>query len=155
MTGKQYGYAYTVLMTLLLYWLSNLILWVPWSISPLWGMTLMLTLNPLIWGVGEYACLMRFPGQHEWKNTLAVSLIMVGLSVISDYLFFDVALHSNDVWHPTTFYGYAFVGTLPFVIRLMFRRRLRAHPKGAEKKELRRLILVNVLIVSIFFAFVI
>lgn len=152
---KRLWYIYCLLMTFLLYWLSNLILWYPWSRSVVWGMTLMLTLNPVIWGVGEYACLVRFPGQREWTGTLAVAVIMVGMSIISDYLFFDLFLGSKDVWHPTTFYGYGFVGIFPFLIRILFRRRLQARRKTVKKRELGELSLVNILLLSVFFLFVI
>ena len=44
--------AVTSLMVFCLYWLSNVVLWVPWSHSPQLGIILMLTVNPVFWGVG-------------------------------------------------------------------------------------------------------
>ena len=49
--------AVTSLMVFCLYWLSNVVLWVPWSHSPQLGIILMLTVNPVFWGVGIYVCL--------------------------------------------------------------------------------------------------
>lgn len=53
----QLWWIFTVLTVMCLYWLSNIVLWVPWSHSPRLGMLLMLTVNPLFWGIGIYACL--------------------------------------------------------------------------------------------------
>jgi len=40
---------YNILVGFAVYWTSNLILWFPWSISTVLGMTLMLTISPIIW----------------------------------------------------------------------------------------------------------
>ena len=45
--------AVTSLMVFCLYWLSNVVLWVPWSHSPQLGIILMLTVNPVFWGIHE------------------------------------------------------------------------------------------------------
>lgn len=45
----------TVIMCM--YWLSNVVLWVPWSHNPQLGILLMLTVNPLFWAAGIYICL--------------------------------------------------------------------------------------------------
>lgn len=154
MGDKIRWFIYVILTALLLYWLSNLILWKIWSMSAVGGMTVMLTLNPLIWGVGEYACLRRFYGGSGWKGAVLVAVIMIGLSVVSDYLFFDLGLHSTDVWHPTTFYGYGFVVVLPFLIRWMFRRRLLEGAKTVSRRDIGWLVGVNAALLFVFFAFV-
>lgn len=153
--SRRYWYFYTFLMAIALYWLSNLILWYPWSIHPLWGMVLMLTLNPVIWGIGEYACLQRFPGQGAWCGAWMVALVMVGVSSVSDYLFFDLFLHSGDVWHPTTFYGYIFVGGFPFLITALFRKHVQLKRREVKMKELKGLAGIVLSVLFLFFAFVI
>lgn len=51
-------------------------------------MILMLTVNPVFWGVGIYSCLACTGGVDNWlKKALIVSLIAVGISLLSDYLF--------------------------------------------------------------------
>ena len=47
----QLWWIFTVLTVMCLYWLSNIVLWVPWSHSPRLGMLLML--HPLADDVGQ------------------------------------------------------------------------------------------------------
>ena len=94
--------AVTSLMVFCLYWLSNVVLWVPWSHSPQLGIILMLTVNPVFWGVGIYVCLACESGVGNlMKKALLLALIAVGISLLSDYLFFAVYMKSKDVWHIT------------------------------------------------------
>jgi hypothetical protein len=105
------------------YWINNLILWFPWSINPNLGITLMLTIAPLLWGVGIYYCLIRYPGDQLLKGAVISSLILLMNAVMEDYIFFGIirkALH--DLYQPSTFYGYAFLMTIPFIEILIFRK---------------------------------
>jgi hypothetical protein len=107
------------------YWIGNLILWVPWSINPNLGITLMLTIVPLLWGVGIYYCLISYPGRKLIKGAIINSLILLMNAVIEDYIFFGLirkALH--DLYQPTTFYGYAFLMTIPFIEIIIFRNQI-------------------------------
>ena len=104
------------------YWIGNLILWFPWSINPNLGITLMLTVAPLLWGVGIYYCLIRYTGEKLIKGAIINSLILLINAVIEDYIFFGLirkAMH--DLYQPTTFYGYAFLMTIPFIEIVIFR----------------------------------
>jgi len=104
------------------YWLSNLVLWFPWSINPNLGITLMLTIAPLLWGVGIYFCLIRYPGDKLIKGAIFNSFILLVNAVIQDFIFFWLirkAIH--DLYQPTTFYGYAFLMTLPFIEIIIFK----------------------------------
>ena len=75
----QLWWIFTVLTVMCLYWLSNIVLWVPWSHSPRLGMLLMLTVNPLFWGIGIYACLSCGSNAGNlMKKALFVSLVAVG-----------------------------------------------------------------------------
>lgn len=138
---KQLWWPFTILMIVCLYWLSNVVLWIPWSRSPELGMILMLTVNPVFWGVGIYSCLACTGGVDNWlKKALIVSLIAVGISLLSDYLFFAVLMKSKDVWHITTFYGYAWLVILSFAEALLFRKRLERQQFAATSNLLLMLI---------------
>ena len=98
------------------YWIGNLILWFPWSINPNLGITLMLTVAPLLWGVGIYYCLIRYTGEKLIKGAIINSLILLINAVIEDYIFFGLIRKTmHDLYQPTTFYGYAFLMTIPFI----------------------------------------
>jgi len=107
------------------YWIGNLVLWFPWSINPNLGITLMLTLAPLLWGLGIYNCLIRYPGERLIKGAIINSFILLIHAVIEDYLFFGLIRKTmHDLYQPTTFYGYAFLMTIPFIEVLIFRKLL-------------------------------
>lgn len=88
--------AVTSLMVFCLYWLSNVVLWVPWSHSPQLGIILMLTVNPVFWGVGIYVCLACESGVGNlMKKALLLALIAVGISLLSD-LFVFCSIHEVE-----------------------------------------------------------
>lgn len=134
--GKLW-WAMVVLLILCMYWLSNVVLWLPWSYNPHLGIVLMLTVNPVFWGVGIYRCLACKGGMENlMKKTLVVAVIAVGISLVSDFLFFAVLMGSKDVWHITTFYGYAWLVVLAFGEAFLFRKRLAARQVVAGQKTL-------------------
>lgn len=134
---NRFWWASKVLTVMCLYWLSNVVLWLPWRYSPQLGIAMMLTVNPLFWGVGIYRCLACEGGtKNLMQKAFLVSLIAVGISLISDFLFFAVGMGSKDVWHATTFYGYAWLVILAFGEALLFRKRLMAKRYVATKKTL-------------------
>ncbi|MFB6341894.1 hypothetical protein ACE1ET_09230 [Saccharicrinis sp. FJH62] len=108
-----------------LYWMSNLILWFPWSFSPHLGMILMLTSGTFIWTWGSFHALRRFPGELLYKAALIVAILFVSISVFMNYIFFDVIRNgAEDLYQPTTYYGYAFVAAVPFLEVLILKNRL-------------------------------
>jgi len=112
---------YNFLIAFALYWFSNLILWFPWSISPWFGMTLMLTVSPVIWGFGIFQSLIRYHGNKPNEAAYIVAVITIIVVVISDFVFFGIIRGAvKELYHPTTFYGYAFLITLPFLEILFF-----------------------------------
>ena len=60
------------------------------------------------------------------KKALLLALIAVGISLLSDYLFFAVYMKSKDVWHITTFYGYAWLAVLALGEAFLFSKKLMA-----------------------------
>lgn len=107
------------------YWIGNLILWFPWSINPNLGITLMLTVAPLLWGIGIYYCLIRYPGDKLIKGAIINSLVLLINAVIEDYIFFGlIRKATHDLYQPTTFYGYAFLMTIPFIEIIIFKNQI-------------------------------
>lgn len=148
--GNRLWWTATVLMVVCLYWLSNVVLWLPWSYSPQLGIVMMLTVNPLFWGAGIYACLACRNGEGSlMKKALIVSLVSVAISLVSDYLFFAVCMKSKDVWHITTFYGYAWLVVLAFGEVFLFRKRLASKQYAVTGKLL--LALIGCLLLLLFF----
>lgn len=141
----QLWWIFIVLTVMCLYWLSNIVLWVPWSHSPRLGMLLMLTVNPLFWGIGIYACLSCGSNAGNlMKKALFVSLVAVGISLLSDFLFFAVCMESKDVWHITTFYGYVWLVILALGEAFFLRKSLLARCYVVTVRVL--LVLVGILL---------
>jgi len=118
-------FLYNLIMAFSLYWIGNLILWFPWSINANLGIGLMLTIMPLLWGVGIYYCLIRYKGRKALNGAIISSIIMLIIAIIADYIFFGLIRGSlNDLYQPTTFYGYGFLFALPFIEILFFRKKI-------------------------------
>src|SRR5664279_3668858 len=117
---------YNVVVCFAVYWLSNLILWYPWSVNETLGQILMLTVNPLLWGFASYSCIRKYPDRNLLKSVLLNSFIFVSEAIISDLiLFVGIQKATNKLMQPTTFYGWGFVATVPFIIYLLFKNRIR------------------------------
>ena len=107
-----------------LYWAGNLILWFPWSINAALGIVLMLTVMPLLWGIGIYYCLIKYQGENILIGVIINSIIMLFNAIIADYIFFGLIRGAmNDLYKPTTFYGYGFLAAMPF-LELLFLKKL-------------------------------
>lgn len=116
---------YNLTVGFALYWTGNIILWYPWRINANLGITMMLTIMPLFWGWGIYLCLIRYKGKNILAGSALISLSMLISSVIMDYIFFGLIRQAlNDLYKPTTFYGYGFLAMLPFIELLLFRKLL-------------------------------
>ena len=106
-----------------LYWAGNLLLWFPWSINANLGIGLMLVIMPLLWGIGIYHCLIRYKGEKVLTGVIINSIIMLVSAVVSDYIFFGLIRGAmDDLYQPTTFYGYGFLITMPFLELLFFKK---------------------------------
>ena len=149
---SQLWWTVTILMIMCMYWLSNVVLWVPWSHNPQLGILLMLTVNPLFWAAGIYICLAsENRTENLMKKALVVASLAVGISLISDYLFFAVYMGSKDVWHITTFYGYAWLAVLTFGEVLLLKKKLFARQYAVTTRLLP--ILTLCLLLLLFFLF--
>lgn len=127
---------YNILVCFAVYWASNLLLWFPWSMSTTLGMVLMLTVSPILWAVASFWCLVRSPLSSLYVSALVNGLIFLLISCVSDYLFFGIIRNALDkLYHPTTFYGYAFVISLPFLICLLFSKKIREEHSDLKRKD--------------------
>ena len=115
---------YTLSLGFAAYWASNLLLWFPWSYSTTLGITLMLTLAPFIWAYSTYLALKTYPQKNLIKAALLISLFFIPLAVGMDYVFFGLIRNAMEqLYHPTTFYGYGFLLFLPVVLALILKYR--------------------------------
>ncbi len=127
---------FVFLVSFAVYWASNLLLWYPWVISEVLGMTLMLTVSPVIWAYCTYTCLRTYPKEKLYQSAAAVSLIFLVVSVVFDYVFFGhIRDAMEELYHPTTFYAYAFVVSVPFLAILLFGKRIARNKKPLVKKD--------------------
>lgn len=150
--NSQLWWMASTLMIMCLYWLSNVVLWVPWSQNAQLGIVLMLTVNPVFWAAGIYVCLVHESRtENLMKKALGLALLGIGISLLSDYLFFAVFLGSKDVWHITTFYGYAWLAVLTFGEVLLLRKKLVARQYAVTRKLLLTLATCLLLLVCFLF----
>ncbi len=127
---------YNVVVCFAVYWLSNLILWYPWSVNENLGQILMLTINPLLWGFASYSCIKKYPGTNLFKGAFLNSLIFIAEAVISDLIFFaGIQKAADKLLQPTTFYGWGFVATVPFIIYFLFKNHIRKNRVSLVKRN--------------------
>jgi hypothetical protein len=127
---------YTLTLGFAVYWVSNLILWFPWSYSAALGMTLMLTVSPLLWGYAVFLSLKAFPGRLLMKGALQVALIFVTMAVVMDYVFFGLIRNAMEqLYHPATFYGYGFVAVFPFIVVFLFGNKIEQMKKPVGARD--------------------
>ena len=114
---------YNLTVAFSLYWVGNLVLWFPWSINPNLGIGLMLTVMPLLWGVGIYYCLIKYNGKKILTGVIINSIIILVNAIIADYIFFGLIRGAvDDLYQPTTFYGYGFLIVMPYLELLIFKK---------------------------------
>ena len=121
---------YTTVLGFATYWASNLLLWFPWSYSNALGITLMLTVAPILWAYTTYLALKTYPKIELLKGALMVALIFLLSAIVMDYFFFGLIRNAMDeLYHPTTFYGYGFLITWPLILALIFKKKISEQKK--------------------------
>jgi hypothetical protein len=114
---------YNLTVAFSLYWAGNLLLWFPWSISANLGIGLMLTIMPFLWGFGIYCCLIRYKGEKLLTGVIINSIVLLISAVVYDYIFFGLIRGAfDDLYQPSTFYGYGFLLIMPFLELLFFKK---------------------------------
>ena len=127
---------YNLLVGFAVYWISNLVLWFPWTYSVTLGMTLMLTVSPLLWAGASFLCLRSYPGERLLSAAAWNAGILLLLAIVLDYLFFGLVRDAfEDLYHPTTFYGYGFVLSLPFLLIWLLGRKIRARKRALSRTD--------------------
>jgi hypothetical protein len=129
-------FLYVLSLAFAVYWASNLLLWYPWSYSTTLGMTLMLTLSPVLWSYTVYLGLISYPEKNIMRSAVYIALIFLLIAVVSDYLFFGLVRDAlEELYHPTTLYGYAFVIFLPFILSVFLRKKIESAKRVARNKD--------------------
>ncbi|MFX1575517.1 MAG: hypothetical protein ACFFB0_22500 [Promethearchaeota archaeon] len=115
----------TILVGFFAYWFSNAVLWIPWIINELFGIIMMLILAPTIWGFTSYYCLKKYSNRTFWTGSLYLALIFLILAIIFDWIFFGLYRNvPEQLYKPTTFAAYGLIFLIPFLITLIYRKRL-------------------------------
>ena len=128
---------YTIVLGFATYWASNLILWFPWSYSTTLGITLMLTVAPLLWAYITFLALKTYPKEKLLKGSLIIALVFLLLAVIMDYIFFGHIRNAmEELYHPTTFYGYGFLLVLPLILALVFKKKLSKSKRNTTNTDI-------------------
>lgn len=100
------------------------------------GMTLMLTVSPVIWIISSFMCIRTFPKKNLMISAVYNGLIFLLLAVIMDYVFFGLIRNAMEqLYHPTTFYGYGFVVSIPFIIALVFRKKFEESKRDTRQSD--------------------
>lgn len=121
---------YNLVVCFAVYWLSNLILWYPWSINETLGKVLMLTVNPVVWGFASYICIIRYPKANTLHAVIINSFLFITEAIVSDLIFFGAIRNAMDeLMKATTIYGWCFVVVLPFLIYLLLKKRIERNRK--------------------------
>jgi len=124
------------------YWFSNAVLWIPWILNEIFGIIMMLILAPTIWGCTSYYCLKKYSNESFWIGSLYVALIFLLLAIIFDWIFFGLYRNvPEQLYEPTTFAAYGLIFLIPFLITLIFKKRL-ASNMNIEIKNLDFLVII-------------
>ena len=128
---------YITILGFAVYWASNLLLWFPWSYSTTLGMTLMLTMAPVLWAYVILLGLRSYPKMELLKGALIVAIIFLLLAVVMDYIFFGLIRNAMDeLYHPTTLYGYGFLAAFPFILAILFKRKILGRKKMVTNSDI-------------------
>ena len=81
-------------------------------------------------------CIRTFPKKNLMISAVYNGLIFLLLAVIMDYVFFGLIRNAMEqLYHPTTFYGYGFVVSIPFIIALVFRKKFEESKRDTRQSD--------------------
>ena len=121
---------YSILVAFAAYWAANLILWVPWTINPTFGIVMMLTAGTILWAYVIYITLLKYQKDSIYKAALITGILFLIVSGILDFIFFGLIRGAiKELYHPTTFYGYGFLIILPFILSYIFKKKIKNNKK--------------------------
>lgn len=100
------------------------------------GMALMLSVSPVIWLISSFWCIRAFPKRNPKLGAVYNSLIFLAMAAVLDYVFFGLIRNAMEqLYHPTTFYGYGFVASLPFIVAFGFKRNIEKQKRDASPSD--------------------
>ena len=83
-----------------------------------------------------FLALKTYPKTKLLNGALIIALIFLFLAVVMDYIFFGIIRNTMEqLYHPTTFYGYGFLICLPFIIALFFKSKIVRLKKVMTKSD--------------------
>ena len=107
-------------------------------------MILMLTVSPLAWAYVVYLALITYPQDQLNIGAGFIALFFLITAILFDYVFFGIIRGAMDeLYHPTTHYGYGFLLVLPFLLALIFKKRIEARKREVRKIDRMRALLVG------------
>lgn len=119
------------------YWASNLLLWFPWSYSSTLGITLMLTASPVLWAFVIFLALRTYPRVSVLKGAFIIAAIFLVLAAVLDYIFFGIIRNAmEELYHPTTFYGYAFLVFWPVILFLIIKSKITRYKRSVANIDI-------------------
>ncbi len=127
------------------YWASNLILWLPWSYSSTLGITLMLTVTPVLWAYTTFLALVTYPNNTLMHGGVYIAVIYLIIAIGLDYVFFvHIRNAMEELYQPTTFYGYGFLLFWPLMIAVIFKKRLKKMKKSINKPAILKALTIGI-----------
>ena len=110
----------------------------------------MLTINPLLWGLASYSCIIRYPKSTVISGVLLNSVLFTVEAIASDLLFFVIIRNAKDkLMHVTTLYAWGFVVSLPFIVYFLFRKSIIRNKKQLNNSDFWKPLLIGVISFSV------
>lgn len=97
----------------------------------------MLSAAPLLWAYVTFLALRSYPGNKFLTGASLVALILLLLAVVMDYVFFGLIRGAmEDLYHPSTFYGYGFLLVWPFILSFAFKKKISKQKRSVKNADL-------------------
>ena len=109
-------------------------------------MILMLTLVPVLWAYTTFQALITYPHNSLFKGALIIAAVFLGLAIILDYVFYGIIRGAlQELYHPTTIYGYGFLAVLPFVLVWALRNTVTSKKRTVQLLDMIRALATGVI----------
>lgn len=125
-----------IIVSFTAYWFANATLWIPWKMNPWLGISIMILLVPILWGISSYYCLARTSLSYWKKVSAIIAAIFLVIAFVSDFFFFAIWRGIPDeLYHPTTFAAYALILIMPFILGAKLKKK-NIKQKSISNKDL-------------------
>lgn len=106
-TKLLHKYGFSGIACIMIYWLSNAVLWIPWKYAAWLGAVCMLIYVPVAWGGISFLCLKKFSKDERIKAKYGLGLLFAAIAFISDLFFYVGYRHiPEQLYKPATFGAY-------------------------------------------------